>query len=130
MAFIKVVENHGNVSKSMREVGYTEKTAKNPKNLTDSKGWQELLDEFIPDSLLAERHKELLNKREVVQIGHGEGTEYELLDQPDTQAVKAGLDMGYKLKGKYEAEKHIVTFPTPILDVLQDNSDQEDNKAL
>ena len=38
----KIIENHGNVSKSMREVGYRESTCKNPKNLTESKGFKEL----------------------------------------------------------------------------------------
>lgn len=39
----KIVENRGNVSKAMREAGYDETTAKNPKNLTDSKGYRALL---------------------------------------------------------------------------------------
>ena len=29
-AFNKIMENHGNISKTMREVGYTEATEKNP----------------------------------------------------------------------------------------------------
>jgi hypothetical protein len=48
----KIVENRGNVSKSMREAGYSEKSAKNPKNLTESKGFQELLDELLPDGFI------------------------------------------------------------------------------
>ena len=53
----RIVENHGNISKSMREVGYEENTCKNPKNLTESKGFKELCDEcgltdqFILDCL-------------------------------------------------------------------------------
>lgn len=42
----RIMENHGNVSKSMREVGYNEATAKNPKNLTESKGFLELCDDI------------------------------------------------------------------------------------
>lgn len=64
--------------------------------------------EMLSDELLAERHLELLNKREVYRIGYGEDTEYEVSDQPDTQAVKAALDMAYKLKGSYAAEKSVV----------------------
>jgi len=41
----RIVENHGNVSKSMEEVGYSKASAKNPKNLTESKGYLEALDE-------------------------------------------------------------------------------------
>lgn len=52
-ALLKVVENHGNVSKAMRDVGYDETTAKNPKNLTDSKGFKELCEEFgLTDELI------------------------------------------------------------------------------
>ena len=98
-AFVKSLENCGNISKSMREVGYSPNTAKNPKILTESKGWKELMDEFIPDSLLAERHQELLNKREYSKVDE------EVIDQPETQAVSKGLDMAYKLKGSYEPEK-------------------------
>jgi hypothetical protein len=51
-AMDKIVENNGNISKSMREVGYTDATAKNPSNLTNSKGWAELLAEINDEPLL------------------------------------------------------------------------------
>lgn len=110
-AFNKIVENRGNVSKTMLEVGYTENSAKNPSNLTDSKGWEELMEEYLPDSLLGKRHKELLNKREHIAKNNNETHEIEVLDtgEPDTNAVKAGLDMAYKLKGKYAPEKKDIT---------------------
>ena len=44
LAVKKIVENHGNISKAMREAGYEENTAKNPSNLTESKGFAELCD--------------------------------------------------------------------------------------
>lgn len=44
LAVKKIVENHGNISKSMREAGYTDATAKNPINLTSSNGFKELCD--------------------------------------------------------------------------------------
>ena len=43
IAVSKIVENRGNVGKAMREAGYDDTTAKNPKNLTDSKGYKALL---------------------------------------------------------------------------------------
>lgn len=105
-AFDKIVENGGNVSKAMREVGYSEETAKTPQKLTESKGWQELVEEHIPDSLLMEKHKDLLNVPKVVRrFKKGElESEYEELD---SQAIKAGLDMAYKLKGHYAPEKKV-----------------------
>lgn len=46
MALGKVVENGGNISKAMVEVGYSMATAKNPKNLTESLGYKELCEEY------------------------------------------------------------------------------------
>lgn len=54
----KIVENKGNISKSMRDVGYKPVTAKNPKNLTNSKGFKEqmaklgLTEDFITKALV------------------------------------------------------------------------------
>lgn len=49
----RLVENHGNVSKSMREAGYEDVTAKNPKNLTESKGFAEICNELgLTDELI------------------------------------------------------------------------------
>jgi len=64
--------------------------------------------EALPDDLLAERHLELLNKREKSIVSHKnkDGDDvFEILDQPDTNAVKAGLDMAYKIKSIYAPEK-------------------------
>ena len=46
LAINKIVENRGNLGKSMIQAGYDPTTAKNPKNLTDSKGYKELLAEY------------------------------------------------------------------------------------
>jgi len=66
----------------------------------------EALDEAgMTDDKLAEKHTELLNKREVIVVHEGRESHAEVTDQPDTQAVKAGLDMAYKIKGHYAAER-------------------------
>jgi len=86
--------------------------------IADTDSWQELMKTYLPDDLLAKRHKELLNKREVVKEYSHEQGEYvqRVTDQPETNAVKAGLDMGYRLKGKYAPEKHFnVNIPVPLL---------------
>ena len=60
--------------------------------------------EALPDDLLAEKHLELLNKKEVILI-HGKENKIEFTEQPHSD-VKGALDMAYKLKGAYAAEKH------------------------
>lgn len=61
----------------------------------------------IPDQLLVEKHLELLNKKEKITKNNMTTGQIDVIDtgEIDAQAVKAGLDMAYKLKGKYEAEK-------------------------
>lgn len=83
----KLVENRGNISKSMIQAGYTPATAKNPSNLTNSKGWQNLMDKFLPDKKLLQVHNELL-------------------ENPDWRARDAGLDKAYRIKGKLGSGLH------------------------
>lgn len=90
----RIIENRGNISRSMREVGYSENSAVNPSNLTDSIGFQELWAKRNPDKLLADLHFDLLNKKD-------ENGEVE------TTAVSKGLDMAYRLKGSYAPEKSV-----------------------
>jgi hypothetical protein len=46
-ALENIIENHGNISKAMRDAGYDEDTAKSPsRNLTNSVGFKQLLEEM------------------------------------------------------------------------------------
>ncbi len=86
----KIVENRGIVSKGMLESGYSLKSAKNPKNLTDSKAWPELVKKYFPDTKLAKKHNQLLNaESETVQLG--------------------ALRLGYEVTGKTESESKLPT---------------------
>ena len=52
-AINKIVENGGNVTKAMREAGYSENTVNNPSNLTRSNGYKEMLSESgLSDTLV------------------------------------------------------------------------------
>jgi len=60
----EIVENHGNISKAMRTVGYEENTCKNPKNLTNSKGFKELCEEAgLTDNFIVECLTEDIKKK-------------------------------------------------------------------
>ena len=68
----KIIENRGNISKSMRDVGYSKQTAKNPKNLTESDGFAEEAKPII-EQLKEERKeifKEMQKKRKFAQYQH------------------------------------------------------------
>lgn len=93
-----------NPKKSMREVmveaGYSKKTANNPQELTDTKGWQELLEEYLPDNHLGVKHREFLDSPRLTRKYVKGEIEYET-EETSPEAVKA-LDMAYKLKGRYK----------------------------
>lgn len=88
-AILKIAENHGNVSKTMLQVGYTHNTAKKPSNLTNSKGWEELLEKYLPDDYLLKRNKWLIKNK-------------------SHDAVARGLEMVYKLKKKYPKDTLVI----------------------
>ncbi len=148
----KIVENHGNVSKSMREVGYTSASAKNPKTLTESKGYKELMEKHFPDKFLAKTHKGLLKSHGIghmvfpkavddkeikkllrsanckaKKIMHGETANHVWYWEPDNNARKSGLDMAYKLKGSYAATKN-VTLNMSIEDLMAKNITDRNEK--
>lgn len=75
-----LIENRGNVSKAMKDAGYTEASAKNPKNLTDSDGFKELLEAYLPDDMLLRALSDDIEKKEGNR--------------------KAELELAFKIKGK------------------------------
>lgn len=70
----------------------------------------------IPDELLVEKHLALLNNTD-------------LLGRIDPVSVKAGLDMAYKLKGSYAAEKKEIIID-PINPELKSKIDSAINGIL
>jgi phage terminase small subunit len=114
-----VVGNGGNITKAMLDAGYSPNTANTPSKLTDSKQFQILLAQYLPDDKLLEKHSELLNKKEVIARNNVKSGEIEVIPtgEIDPQAVKSALDMAYKLKGSYSAEKHLVFTPKPLMEL-------------
>lgn len=69
-AFDKLVENRGNVSRAMLDAGYDPVTAKNPKNLTDSKAFREICEEYgLTDKLLLESLVEDIKQKPQKRLG-------------------------------------------------------------
>ena len=68
----------------------------------------------IPDKLLVKKHLELLNSTETIVAG-GEI----ISENINVQGVKAGLDMAYKLKGKYAPDQSTVTVKVEKLEEIQ-----------
>jgi hypothetical protein len=102
--FKKVIFEGKSVSRAMIECGYSAKTAKNPSHVTRSKNWNELMNQYLPDTLLMKRHKQLINAKVKVRIFRNGKLETKK-EYMDYKAMKAGLDMAYKLNGKYRPIK-------------------------
>ena len=99
-AFDETLENRGNVTKAMREVGYKETTINNPSDLTESNGWKQLMDRHISEEKLAKVHSEGLEATK-----QEKGLEGEVIDVPDHTVRHKYLDTGYKIRGKIVKEE-------------------------
>lgn len=79
---------------------YSEAYLKSGK-LQKTETWKVLTDKFMPDSLLAEKNRQLLEKEEIIFKENLRG-EIEAIHtgEIDVQSVKAGLDLAYRVKGK------------------------------
>ena len=114
--FERVLESSGkSVSKAMRGI-YPKSTSKNPQQITRSKSWAILTKQYLPESLIAEKHNALLNKEEYVTKNNMTTGEIDVIPtgQIDVQAVKAGLDMYYKVAGKYAKEGNVTAIQINI----------------
>lgn len=106
-----IEQDFKDLSGAAMKAGFAASTAKsNLAQITSSRSWAAIVNEFLPDNLIAERHLELLNKRDIERY-----TEYERDENgkqravtkwrdngPETAAVSKALDMAYKLKNSYK----------------------------
>jgi len=95
IAYTKAMENNGNVSKAMVEAGYSKATASNPQMLTNSLGWQELTEKYLPDKLLLRTNRQGLKATKLV----ASPTEPDR-EMPDWQARLKAVEIGLKVKGR------------------------------
>jgi hypothetical protein len=114
LAIKKVMENRGMaISKAMREVGYPDVTAKNPKNLTESKAWKEIMDEILPEEYVAEQHKKLFEMKNVqtmkFDIVVSENEIKEIFNQSGLHLVKI-KKLIYKSSSKKEDDKEWIAY--------------------
>lgn len=99
----KTVENGGNVSKAMRDVGYSPKTAINPSKVTESKGFKEemakygLTDELVVSALVEDIKAKKHDRKGELELGakilrlNKEGETNNNIILPDLDERKAGI---------------------------------------
>lgn len=90
-----LLENTGKpVSRAMLDAGYPPATAKNPQQLTESKAWQEVMEEYFPDPDIAAVHKESLGATRI------HGTNDNFIEIPDHAVRLKAVELAYKVKGR------------------------------
>ena len=102
LAVAKMVENGGNASRAMIEAGYSPATAKNPDKLTNSSGYAELMDVFLPDDMLLRALSDDIEKKEGNR--------------------KPELELAFKLKGRMVERQEV----QGSLEITWDDSEDKD----
>ncbi len=117
-AFQNVVENGGNVSRGMKDAGYSKNTASTPQKLTESRGWEELVEEYLPDQKINEKISEGLeaNKQLAARVifrkdaptsqSAGElplasSTTDDFIEVPDFAVRHKYVETALKVKGRF-----------------------------
>lgn len=102
-AKIMIGKDGKSFAQAAREAGYSNAIANNPQKVTKTQSWQTLMDQYLPQDLIARKHQELLEAEEIVFIPRGK----KILERkrPDHAARKAGIDMAHKLRGNFAPEK-------------------------
>lgn len=107
-----LLENVGKpVGKAMLDAGYTKTMAKNPDHLTKSKGWKELMEQYLPDSKLLQVHSDGLDATRVISAVNtnkeATGGTTDFIEVPDHAVRAKYLELGYKVKNKFEDKNQL-----------------------
>jgi hypothetical protein len=117
-AFNKMVENGGNKASALKSVGYSSAVVNNPSKVTESKGWKQLEEEYLPQDKIA---KIISEGMEATKSGF-EYKEVEVKDEngnmkteikkvvvkvKDWHAIHRFVDTACKLRGMYPKENKI-----------------------
>lgn len=134
-ALANAVENGGNITKAMIDAGYSPATANNPgESLTQTKGWEELLEEYLSDDKLIQVTEEGLAATKAISALTGTsatGKTVDFVDVPDFAVRHKYLETALKLKNKLVDRTDLTTKDKPIpllhgaFDVSGHNSPQE-----
>jgi hypothetical protein len=112
----KLMENNGVVSKAMIAAGYSKETAKNPQQITRSKGWKQLTKQFLSPDILTKKHAQMLEAKK--QIGaqilinadgkviskENEG----MIEVDDNQTQLKAVELGYRVTGLLHSDTAVV----------------------
>ena len=105
LAVDNLVGNGGNVTKAMRDAGYSEATANTPSKLTSSRAFADLLEAYLPDDMLLRA----LSDDVELKVGNRKGE----------------LELAFKIKGRMTEKVDVTTKGESL-----NNFNDEEKKAL
>ena len=91
-AIKNVLESNGKIAPAMIKAGYSVATANQPKVLTESNAWKQVMNQYLPDSKLFKKHEEALDATKFNDFTGDREADHSI-------RLKA-VDMAYKLKGR------------------------------
>lgn len=95
-AIDNLVGNGGNVTKAMKDAGYSDKTAHTPSKLTESKAFVELMANAITDAKLIKVIDEGLTANKTFAVDES------VVDVPDHATRHKFLETALKVKGAFK----------------------------
>ena len=108
------------VGSAMVEAGYSPKTATRPKHLTESKGFLELAEKYLPDDLLLRKNLEGLEATKLTN-SHTEPDR----EVPDFAVRHKYLETGFKVRGKLKDDAQQMFVPVQI--IINEARDKDSN---
>ncbi len=101
VAFKEVV-NGSTLTKAMKTAGYSTETSKRTNKLTATRGWDELMQTFIPDEELAKKHNEQLNSSKLTKLYFDIDDDNEVIEEV---CDKLGVELLYVKENKDKTGK-------------------------
>jgi len=99
-------QNFVNFKRAVNRTGlFSPLTAQSTNQIKNTKSWQAIMKEYMPEEHVALRHSELLDKRDYRKITDNDGTVIEVDDGPNTAAVSKGVELAYRLRGAFKKEE-------------------------
>lgn len=99
------VMNGTSFRSAMIKAGYSIESATNPRNVTESVGWKQLVELLLPDEALVRIHAEGLHAtiKKPIAIGKNKKgkSKYTFMVEKDHNTRFKYLDLAYKIKGRY-----------------------------
>jgi len=131
-----LAENGGSVGQAMREAGYSDVSSKTPAKLTESDGFKELLDKYLPEEKLLRVGSEGLEANKIISaraksrngvpMDADEDTD-DFIEVPDHAVRHKFYETGLKIRGKLTGDAGSITnIIVPIVVTRGQGTTQED----